>query len=251
MKKKTLRILAAALAALMLAAAFTGCGKKDGEGAGKDPNAPDFVYVPTYIDLPDEITDMGNVTVAGDDLYFTSNTVIDEENWVYETALYSMKLDGTGLTKLENYVRPVRPEGLDDVEGLVEDVYVNSLCADGLGNLWIVETASYYHYDLPEDFDEESDSRWEYYTDDGRFNQLRKLDTTGQELLNVDLSPLKRLEEEGGFYIGGIQADSAGNVYLVSDATIHFISPEGDLIGKVEADNWIERQIRLDRKSVV
>lgn len=61
------RTLATLLVLTMVLVPLTAC--KKGGGEETDPSA-DYVYVPQYVQLPKEITDMSNVTCAGDTIYF-------------------------------------------------------------------------------------------------------------------------------------------------------------------------------------
>ena len=80
MKKKTIRIITLCLAAILLLGALAGCGKKDspedngnkGNGNTDNPDTPEFVYLPDYVELSDEVGRINQCFAVGDKLYFTS-----------------------------------------------------------------------------------------------------------------------------------------------------------------------------------
>ncbi|MDR0952320.1 MAG: extracellular solute-binding protein [Oscillospiraceae bacterium] len=238
MKKNLLRPACAVLAAVLLASSFTGCRKKEGGvSQAESTPPPEFVYVPEYITVPPEVTDMTSLCVVGDKLYFSSMTMTDTEKYIYGTKLYSMNMDGTGLEVLANYVPIAAPEG---AEG---NSYISTIRADSEGNLWIYENGSFYTYELPEDFDPETDDQWQYYTDLGQAMQLRKLDSTGAELANIDLSQLDPAAEY--FYINQFNIDDLGNLYVTSETSAYILGEDGAVKGKVDSPNYFNEMIRL------
>ena len=251
MKKMHLRILAAVLAVLLLVPTLAGCGKKK-ENDPANPDTPDFVYVPTYIEMSGDVQDMSNVSISGEKLYFTSWVMTDEETGEGSYRIYSVNMDGTGLAQLENYAPPEKSAELAAIENLQGSVYINYMCVDSEGKLWVAENASYYYYDLPADFDENTDNMWAYYTEADNSMTLRRLDETGAELLNVDLTSLTQNadSEMGGFYINSMQVDDAGNIYIASGQSVYLLGTAGKVQGEIKADNWINNLLRLSDGTV-
>ncbi len=79
MYRKPIRILTLFLAAVLLIAAFGGCGKKS--GGGEDPNkggntenpeTPEFVYLPDYVQPQGNVGRINQCFGVGDKIYFTS-----------------------------------------------------------------------------------------------------------------------------------------------------------------------------------
>ena len=135
MKKiNTKRAIAAVMVAVMVLSLTVGC-KKDQES---DFEAPEFMFVPEFITLPDGVQDIGNLVYAGDKFYFSSYFLIDEENYTYSAKLFSMDIDGTNLTELPNY-DPGSP--FEDAQG---GMNITSLRVDSDGNLWVIENGYFY-----------------------------------------------------------------------------------------------------------
>jgi len=243
MKKRTLRILAAIVAAILLVSIIAGCSRNT-----DDPNeieTPEFVFVPEVIQLPEGITDMQNLVYSDGKLYFTS-FLMDEENYSYNTMLFSMDIDGTNMKALENY------SGGDMPEGAMGQFFINAMRIDRDGNIWVVENGNFYGFELPEgvDLDEarESGEMWQYYYDLGNIMAVRKLDSTGRELLTVDISSLASDTE--WFYIRTFSIDSYDNIYLATDQTIYVMTNDGRLQFRLEVQNWIDQLLTMSDGTV-
>ena len=233
--------MALILTIAVLAAVISGCKKSGSDDTGNGFVPPEFVYVPEYISLSDTISDIANLCVVGDRLFFSSQTY-DEVNYTMTMKLYSMSIDGTDLRELENYSIGSLPEGA------MGNLYIQSMISDGDGNLWVVESGNYYGFDLPEDFDEETDEMWMYYVDMGNINTARKLDTTGRELLSIDTSALAAGMDY--FYVRSINIDSNDNIYVSADTTVFVLDSTGRYLFKLEVTNWIDQLFRLSDGTV-
>lgn len=158
---------------------------------------------------------------------------------VYGQMLFSVNLDGSNLTKLENYAPP-KPEG--DSQG---DGNMQNMCVDGQGRLWVLENIYAYHID--------ADGNW---IDDGQSYYVRQLDATGAEVSRLDLGQVQatvRLGEEMSyFYIQSMEVDDQGNVYLsTSDQAIFVLDSSGALICRLEVENWINNFSRTNDGTIV
>ncbi len=175
-------------------------------------------------------------TGAGDSTYETE---------LYGTLLYTMNLDGTGLTRLENYQTTPLPEGR---QGYIE---LQSFASDAEGNLWVLEYGSFYYYDTPEGWVEsEEDPMWNYYVDDGYGCYLRQLDATGAELASVDLSSMANGTDY--FYVNGMAMDAAGNIYIGSDTSIYVFDSAGNSLCTLEPgqDSYVQSLVALSDGTV-
>ncbi len=160
----------------------------------------------------------------------------------YKNFLYSIKKDGTGYQKLADYTPKAVSDGND------KDTYVSfdRLIVDEQGNLWVSESVSKSVFNLPEGFDETTGDKWQYYVSDERQSFIRKLSNTGAELGSIDLSQFVETPEateekyQGSFYINGMVADKAGNVYI-SDGnnTVYVLGPDASFLFKVTVDGWL------------
>jgi ABC-type glycerol-3-phosphate transport system substrate-binding protein len=153
-----------------------------------------------------------------------------------------MNLDGTNLTELVNYLPLQAPEGAEGMS------YITGMFVDGEGNLWLTEMGNFYGYDLPDDFDPETDEMWLYYYDMGNVTAIRKLDETGAELLSVDISSLAEGIEY--FYVSAFAVDSSGNAYIGAEQTIYVLDSNGRTQFKLEVTSWVERLIVMPDGSV-
>ncbi|PKM74070.1 MAG: hypothetical protein CVU91_03230 [Firmicutes bacterium HGW-Firmicutes-16] len=160
----------------------------------------------------------------------------------YKNFLYSMKKDGTGFQKLADYT----PKAVSS--GNNEDSYASfdRLIVDEQGNLWVSESVSKTIYNLPEGFDEKTGDKWQYYAGEDRQSFIRKLSNTGAELGSVDLSQYVETPEDteekyrGSFYINGMVADKAGNVYISDgSSTVYVLGPDASFLFKITVDGWL------------
>jgi ABC-type glycerol-3-phosphate transport system substrate-binding protein len=259
---KLKRTLALALSAAAMIGTLAGCGGKT-DGAGGDSSSSsdsEYVYVPSYVELSttDYISGESSA-VYGGKLYYSGReatsvgpdgtvyTDEDDENyWTYYTstpALFSVDLSTGESERLEGYVAPALEEG---VQG---SAYVNNLCVTDSGEIWVAENSYSYHYDVPEGVTEDDDEYWNYYVDDGEQYYLRKLDSTGAELLNLDISYLN--QDSDYFYIGGFAVDGTGNLYITDgNETVYAFDSEGQELFEVTCDSYINGLLKLSDGSI-
>ena len=239
-----------------------GSGSGSQSGAA-NPNAAygEFVYVASYqkLNTDDSIQNMNRIICDGERLYTQAwiktgektteywdenyEQVTDPEkieageyadSYTYEEtvqALCSMKLDGSDFRRLENYEPMALPEGSDG------NVYIENMCVDKNGNLWVVEEVYAYHYD-------EDGS----YFDDGNFYYIRCLDSTGAEKSSVDPKAVMGSTDQDYFYVENINTDSEGRLYFTAGGpTVYVLDQDSKLLFKVELSdgNWINGLIRM------
>ena len=239
MKKTTLKILATILVVIMFATLLAGCRN--------DPESnfvpPDYVFVPDILQLPEGIVDIRNLIYTDNTLFFSSYFMVNEETWEYATKLYSMNLDGTNITELPNYV-----SGANPFEDALGSMYLMAMNMDNEGNLWVTETGSFYRFNLPEGFDGEDWEQWDYYEPLDSIISIRKLDTTGAELLSLDISAISAGRE--WFNVNAFNIDSSGNLYIGANEEIFVLNDQGNMQFSLEVANWVEALIRLPDGSV-
>jgi len=154
-----------------------------------------------------------------------------------------MSIDGTGITELPNYrsVAPPFPDALGSVQ-------VGAMNIDNNGNIWISETGWFYRMNVPEDFDGEEWERYNYYEDLGNITTIRKLDKTGAEISTVDISGISAGFE--WFYISAFNVDDDGNLYLGTNEGIFVLDESGNVLFRINVDDWVDQLIRLNDGSV-
>ncbi|MGI5978591.1 MAG: ABC transporter substrate-binding protein [Oscillospiraceae bacterium] len=255
------RILSVALTGTLLAGLLAGCGSKKSD-AGLSP----YVYVPTYIDLPKEVTEVMAPTLAGDTVYFSMNAYVhadgtpatadevagtdgtvsgtdiggDAEGLQSRIQLYSIKRDGTGFTKLSDYQQKQVPTN--------DYAYANldRMVVDEAGNIWIVEEFTQSIYDLPAGFDMNSQDPSDYYQGEDRHIYIRKLSSTGKELSCTDFVELAAGDAASGadpennyISVSDMCIGKGGNIYIADNnsSQIYGIGSDGKLVCKLSAEN--------------
>jgi len=222
-------------------------------GCRKDLNSdietPEFVFVPEFVSLPDEIVGVQNLVCAGDKLYFSVETTLDEEASLYTTKLFSIGLDGSDLTELTCYVSP--GSSFVDAQGHTS---ITALRIDNNSDIWVVETGRYYRVNIPENFDGENGDDLQFYEDIGAINLIRKLDSTGAELISIDINTLFEKRNLDFFYVTTFNIDDAGNAYIGimagDDSRILVIDRDGRLQFELEVSHGVNNLIRMPDGSI-
>ena len=282
---KRRRVLSLALVGAMFAGLLAGCGSKKG-GA----NLSEYVYVPSYTELPKDVVDISSPVLVGDTIYFASTTyvhkdgtpatqaeldsihgpsstdspaespspeqpAVDLSDLVNQPSLCSVKKDGTGYAKLADYQPKQKAEGNYSYTG------INSVAADEQGNLWISENFSKTIYNFPANFDSMKDDPSPYYQSDEQHTYIRKLSNTGKELACTELADIagtdgqnEKTGDRGGSSINGMAAGKDGSVYLIDMGTneLYVLGQDGKLACKLPADNdsYIGALVKLKDGSV-
>lgn len=237
MMKKCFAML---LAVVLILGCLSGCGgdaqqtpsgSKPGSSSGSSSESQSkYAYQAQYIPLALEGYDVGYITsmaVAGERLFLMANCVTGQEPMVdeitgetytdengvemtmevFEPLLFVMNLSDNSVEQVAYSVR--KPE-----EGKFGYSYASGLSAMADGTVWFHDQLSTYYYDLPEDFDPETEDGYQYYVDGGMSVQCYHYDGQGNLLETVEL------ELPEGSYLGdfcftndGIYATDYGNLY--------------------------------------
>ena len=241
MKQFGKRLTALALAAVM-ALGLAACGGKEGDGDGQKLSGT--VYVPQFLDCKLPVDYVNSGCVAGDKMYIigvkgeeTPATDTDSETGeTYEYTRYTETYilckvsltDGT-VEELTGYTPPGNNPDDPDSGG-----YVESIRALPDGTLWLQENSWAYIFDLPEDFDPETDDKWNYMSDYQDQTYLRHLDADGSELENIDLTALAEKLEIS--YFGNYLFDRDGNLWVLSDNKLLCLDGEWNERFRLEAE---------------
>ena len=249
MKKSMKQITAALIAAVLTVSLYAGCNRNGtDEQNGSFAGTSGYVYVLEYVNLPENVTDIANMTMIGDRFVFSTQQYIEEiEEWGVK--LYSMNYDGSDLMELENFAVVEKPE--DAPDDTLGTSYIYAIFSDLEGNIWVSERCNFYYFDLPDDFVEEEDGyygMYAYFKELSNESVIRKLDSTGAEILRVNLSSIAESQEY--FYISSVNIDKDGLLYIGSDQTIFVIDDSGTLKFTIEVQNWVEGLIRLSDGTV-
>ncbi len=237
---KKIRCVAFLLAAIMIVGSLAGCGKKE-----EEVKETKYIYEPTYYKFSDS-AEGGGAYVSGDRVYFASNTneevtITAEDGSTYtdydsHQVIQSVKLDGTDLQVMTEYKPMEAPEGSEGSSS------IGTMQADKEGNLWVMENLNYYSFNLPEDFNPETDDQWNYYQEGGNQAYLRKLNPDGSENQSVNItemmSALNPDENYMYLWINSFFIDDAGMIYLPCNGTnILVLDSNCNKIANIEVDN--------------
>lgn len=256
--KKITKTLALVLALLMAISCLASCGKDETE------TEDTYVYEPNYVDIGlAEDAYISNSALIGSDFYFITSedtgetateTYTDEngEEQTYEYNLYASvlyKVDAlTGeKTKLTGYTAPTSngtvSNGTDD-DGEVDystQSYSNvqSLCATKDGGVAVLWSETTTKYNLPTDFNPETDSVWMYPSTADNTYYLDILDETGALAERKTLIE-KQSDDDGYYYVVKVLVDKDGNVYLFEGySSVTVLSPDMTVLCTLEPDNGI------------
>lgn len=270
---KTKRMLALLLAALMIVGLFAGCskdetkdpGKTDSNGSLIDQTKPaattaKYAYKADYLDLtmPDGVQYPNQLCAAGTTLYLTASMQGEEivnsdpatgDTWsYYNTRLAMLTIDpDTGVcTELTNLELPQVPEG---AEGGVN--CYNMIGSDD-GTLWMLVNVYATQYELPDDFDPNTDSKWNYPSTDINGSYLMHIAADGSTIASLDLSNTNNEDNEDGMSgnLSSFAVDAAGNLYVSDYNNIYVLDAEGNVQFKLDGSQYNGSLCRLNAQQV-
>ena len=263
MKNPIKDIIVIIMTLTMLLPIMSGCKKDDlvnnnenGFYSSLAYEAPEFMYVPEFIDLPDELRNIYESRFAYSEgrLIFSSITETEREfnknlRHLSISHLSSINLDGTDFNILPYYTLPKTFD--DNTSG---EFIINSLDTDVEGNIWVLEYWRLYRYDIPEGIDPNENDLWEYYNDFGAGYLIRKLDPTGKEMFTVDISSFSDDEND---YIGvyTFSIDDNNNIYITAwideGMKLLVLDSSGTLLFRLNInDKPAEKLIRLKNGTI-
>ena len=270
---KTKRMLALLLAALMIVGLFAGCSKDETKDPGKtdpgnsliDQTKPSqttakYAYKADYLDLtmPDGVQYLNQLCAAGTTLYLTASMQGEEitntdpdtgETWsYYDSRLGVLTIDpDTGIcTELSNLQLPEVPEG---AEGGVN--CYNMIGSDD-GTLWMLVNVYATQYELPDDFDPNTDSKWNYPSTDINGSYLMHIAADGSTIASLDLSDTNNEDNEDGMSgnLSSFAVDAAGNLYVSDYNNIYVLDAEGNVQFKLDGSQYNGSLCRLNAQQV-
>lgn len=260
------RLIALFLALLMLVGILSGCNTdtpqpdpvppQDNITEDNDPqdNVPlptEYVYHASFLPISNELVDsysidtISSFCVSGKTAFFSAMCLdpdastepyydpVTDEMFEGETAYKTMffALDPETMT-----VNQLRYEPTQMKEGREGTYLLSDVCPGNDGTVWIIETIESYYYDLPADFDQESDTMWNYYRADDPTITLLHFDASGSLLSS---SNLFFPGSAGELYT--LVADASGNVYASTANAVYLYDSTGSLLSELEvADGTLQ-----------
>lgn len=247
------QVVSVALAGTMLVGLLAGCGSKK---SGTDLS--EYVYVPSYTEMPKGVVDILNPVLVGDTVYFASTDYVHKDgtpatqaelDTMYgaheaaEAAMSSAPVAAEAQTSEDvniadlinqpslcsikkdgtGYAKLTDYQPKQKAEGDFSYIGINTVAADEQGNLWIAESFSNTIYDLPANFDSTKDDPSPYYQNDEQHIYIRKLSNTGKEITSVDLAQLTGGDahmDSGDDMRGG---SSIGGMAVSKDGSVYLI----------------------------
>lgn len=245
--------------ALAMAFSFAACGK--GGDGGKTPakpgndkaETPEYVYNAEFKPL-ESISSDGylNVMLFTDEGFYAScyekvgenipegATVEYEGQYdVRESRLYFIGSDGS-VRLLDGYKAMPADENPNDYAEFYSGSNLNGLALSSDGKLIAVENVYSSWYDGPADISQDSSDYWNYYQYEQKY-YIRTLDADGSELS----SALIPTSQDSYLNTYNMQMDENGNLLFTNDMSIRAIAPDGTDAYTIEAENYVERLIRL------
>ena len=244
---------AALLLALAMTLSLAACGKEKDDAQ----QLSGTVYVPRFIDLDLESLgknyDMDSGCTDGTNVYLLVSVYPDyeagEEGDVRETII-RIPLDGGEPAELEGFRHDAvqLPEGYDQSSSYLRDIRAG---ADG--SLWLEENTYAYSYDLPEDFDPETDQMWNYEQKESiNLEYQVQLDSTGTEITRIDTSNLaEKAGIEGGLYSDGTMFDKDGDLFVSAEQKLVVLDSDMNVRFTLEDESmWGGNLVTLSDGSV-
>lgn len=229
--KKNAKILSLTLAVILLLSLLSACGQSGDKDAQESANplssGGELVWSAAFtpVSLPEGF-------YAGSCVYSDGGWYV--EDWDSELdggryVIYRISPDGTA--ELLGGYSPEQPE-----EGRESSGSINAMAPAPNGGIVVFELLYSYTYDLPEDFNEETDNLWEYETDSRQERYIRWLDFDGTEIQKLELSQYLDSED---FYASSMAVGSDGAVYIASDSAVYCFSVSDGLVFKADFGNYI------------
>lgn len=215
---------------LILGLAACGHGRQDTSQAAPLGGA---AYRAEFEDCDLPVDSVLTAAGAGRFLYIAGQTSKTENNSSIDyPELYRINVETGVVEQVSNYAPLQSPDGEENYTS------ISSVCPGSDDTLWIAEQVTKYQFDLPDGFDAETDSVWNYDSDVTTVTYWRHLDSSGKELAGISETEL--LEKLGATDIYGSAAalsDGGLALLLYSDGLIAVLDSDLNVKWKVSAEN--------------
>lgn len=147
----------------------------------------------------------------------------------YETRIYRVDLTTGQWESMDFYTKLTPPEG---AEG---DGWINMFLPGADGSLWIYDTMETYSYDLPEDFDPETQYEWDYYVPGEVVRRLQQFSADGELLNTVNLDAQAIVGQDA--YLEVALVDEKNQIYAYDWSTgVYVLDATGKVIKNFPLD---------------
>lgn len=213
---------------------FAGCTSDAPTVEEQNPQQMKYAYKVHYDPLDLSISDayeiqyIGMTCFSGNTLYFSAECEVfsqqseDQENAevsTWETKVFSMDIETKEIKEITYETEPY-PEGVEGYR------YVSYMTAAENGILLAVNTET-HSYDLPEDFNPETDNQWDYYRQGDSFITVYHLGTQGETL--SEPVKISSMDPETGAVIYNIRMDGKGNLYGSDWEHVYVFAKDGSI----------------------
>ncbi len=156
--------------------------------------------------------------------------------------IQSIPLEGGEMKPLENFKAEAAPEGFQQ-----SYTYYNGIHAGVDGTLWVSAGFSAYSYDVPEDFDPETDSYWNYDVKESIDAEYQiQLDSTGSEITRVETTELQEKAGVEYLYSDATVFDAEGDIFVGTEGKIIVLDSSMNVLFAVENENlWGDSMVML------
>lgn len=233
--KKTIAFL---LALVMVICCLSACGTSQGSkknDADKPSINAKFAYKADYVSvkLPENMDSLDDFTQVGSRLFASCSVNTDvEENpndsasssyTTSASALVEISMEDGSVTVLDWY-QPQQPK-----EGFQGNSYISLMRTDAAGNLWIADNVNSFRYDLPANFDPETQDIYEYYEDGGNTRRICCYSPDGTVLNDA---PLSAEAEQWNL----VCIDEKSQLYFTDWEKAYVLSAEGKTLKTIPLD---------------
>lgn len=233
MKKRYLAI------GLVICLLLVGCSAAGGDpaasgaaSASTKPDASDsaslqYAYTAEYLPVELQMDGFNYSCINGNTLYMIgsdySDSVDEDGNYEYseETFLATVDLTTGEAKKLDWYTPIEIPEGFEGGS------YVNYMTVADDGSIWIADNANTYSFDLPADFNAETDNQYDYYVEGETICRVVHYGADGSVLSEMTMPEVEG--SEGSFlYVNVI--DEKGNIFATDYQKTYVLDETGKIV---------------------
>ena len=246
---KTKRILSACLSAALLIGCLSGCNKPE-DDLKPEETTPQYAYKAEYLPMTthtgETLQYIQGFCISGDKVYFSGNyqdgmiaatdeitgePILDEatgEQLEYENyvdGIFVLDTQTKEISVFDAYEPTPVPEGLKGNSG------IGALIAGDDDTIWIYEEQYTYSFDLPENFDPQTQDAYEFYVPGENAKILNQYRADGTKLQTISI------QAEEDVYFGQIHILSDGRILSYDWQNLYLFDSTGVLQKTIPCEN--------------